>query len=151
MFTSKVKYIIKYSKPKILEEADVLELFVDYMESEGVDKNLVHLNIDANFADELAKKHKIVFTKEELYPLVDRCLANEWLKHKALGGKYNCLGLTTSGFGVVRSRQAKKNKLAERSYLKKTSDYIEEHKGIFILAGASIALATLVIRILGDS
>lgn len=75
-------------------------------------------------------------------------MANEWLEHAAMGaGKYGNLRLTTTGFGVAKSRQRKQELLNEKSIFKKTSDFIENHKGIFIVFGSAIALAGLLVKI----
>ena len=64
-----------------------------------------------------------------------------------MAGKYGQLGLTTTGLGVVRSRQRKAEALANRISLKKVSDYIEDHKGLFVALGAAIAVAGLLLKL----
>lgn len=128
-------------------EFDLLECFVEEMERRGENKNLIRLDVDAQLAMSLSEKLGCNITEERLQGFADRCLANEWLEHRVMGGKYLQLGLTTAGLGVVRSRQRKQQLLAQRSKLKRLSDYIEDHKGLFVALGASIALVSLLVKL----
>ena len=131
-------------------EFDLLELYVEEMERLGQSRNFVRFNIDDSMAGRIGSKLGSEVTVEQVQALADRCLANEWLEHTSLGaGKYGYLILTTSGFGVVRSRQRQREILAARSFLKKVSDYIVDHKGLFIVLGAAIALASLLVKLFG--
>jgi hypothetical protein len=57
---------------------------------------------------------------EQLKKYADRCLANEWIEHIVMGvGKYGQLSITTTGLGVVRSRQRKEEALSKRTLFKK--------------------------------
>lgn len=128
-------------------EFDLLEIFVTEMEQRGEKRNLIIFDIDQKMAGAVSDKVGVPVTLEEIQKLADRCLANEWLEHKVLAGKYGQLELSTSGFGVVRSLQRKQEKLANRSFLKKTSDYIEDHKGLFIALTVAIGLAGILVRL----
>lgn len=129
------------------DEFDLLEMFVDEMESRGENRNLVRLDVDEALADRFKQKSGKSITVESLQKLADKCLANEWLEHRVMGGKYHQLGLSTAGVGVVRSRQRKREILSNRSAMKKASDYIEEHKGLFVLLGVAVALAGVLARL----
>ena len=129
-------------------EFDLLELFTAEMEREGVNHKLVRLDIDSAVAEQMTKALYTPVTLEDLQRLADKCLANEWLEHAAMGaGKYGYLVLTSTGVGVIRSRQRKKEVLDARTTLKKISDYIEDHKGLFVALGALIALAGLLAKL----
>ncbi len=134
-------------KIKEITEFDILELYVLEMESEGANRNLVRISVDECMVSALRDKFGIEVTLENLYKLADICLANEWLEHRVMAGKYGQLGLTTTGLGVVRSRQRKAEVLANRTALKKASDYIEDHKGLFVALGAVVAVAGLLLKL----
>jgi|TARA_R110002050_G_scaffold268584_2_gene410725 hypothetical protein len=132
-------------------EFKILSFIVEHMESTGSTSKLVHLSIDQSFTDKLNSRFKENFTLQEIEKAADKCLAHEWLKHTALGdGKYGCIGITAKGVGVARSKERAAELKASRSWLKKTSDYIEDHKGILIFLGSLIALATFVLKITGE-
>lgn len=132
---------------KQVSEIDLLELYVDEMEREGANKNLVRISIDGALVEVFCAKHGTDITLEQLQKMADKCLANEWLEYRVLAGQYGMLGLTTAGFGVVRSRQRKQEALAKRTTLKKMSDYIEDHKGLFVAIGIAIALAGVLVSL----
>lgn len=129
-------------------EFDILQVFTEEMGKKGENRKHVRFNIDEEMVKKINSKFSSRISLEELKKLADKCLSNEWLEHTVLGaGQYGNLILTTTGFGVIRSRQRKLEMLAQRSFLKKTSDFIEDHKGLFIFLGAAIALAGLLVRI----
>jgi hypothetical protein len=106
-------------------EFDLLEIYVEEMERCGQSRTLIRLSVDDDVAERLRSKLGVEITLEQLQVLADKCLAHEWLEHTVHGGKYSALALTTTGLGVVHSRQRKAEALANRSRLKKVSDYIE--------------------------
>lgn len=129
-------------------EFDLLEVFTTEMEREGVNHKSVRLDIDAALAEQMTKARSTSVAVEDLQRLADKCLANAWLEHAVIGaGKYGHLVLTSTGVGVIRSRQRKKEALNARTNLKKISDYIEDHKGLFVALGALIALAGLLTKL----
>jgi hypothetical protein len=134
------------SRKKEIAEFDILELYVSEMESQGVNRNLITISVDESIASKLHERIGIKVTLDNLQRLADICLANEWLEHRTLAGKYGELGLTATGYGVVRSRQRKAELLANRSVLKKVSDYIEDHKGLFVALGAVVAIVSLLLK-----
>ena len=132
-------------------EEDIVEVFVEEMESWGENRKHVRLDIDESMVKRINDRKGRKIDLEQLRKYADRCLANEWLEHTVMGvGKYGQLSITTTGLGVVRSRQRKKEALANRTSFKKLSDYIEDHKGFFILLGATIAVAGLLIKLFGE-
>lgn len=129
-------------------EIDVLSIFVDKMESEGASRKLIRLSVDDAFVEHLNDKLGVATSLEPIQKLTDRCLANEWLEHTILGsGKYGFLAITAMGLGVVRSKQKSEEMKQSRSNLKKLSDAIEDHKGLFIVLGALLALATVALKL----
>ena len=138
-------------KPKNKEptEVDLLNEFVIEMERVGQSKNLVFLNVDETMANSVASKLKIDANIQKLEHLADRCLANEWLQRTGLGGNpYSSLSITATGLGIVRSTQKKQEALANRSRLKKCSDYIEDHKGLFLAFGAFLTILSMALSII---
>jgi hypothetical protein len=130
------------------KETDVLAMFVDEMEALGRNRQLVDLTVNAEFAARLGAKLKAPVELDFVQKLIDRCLANEWLEHTALGaGKYGMLRITTTGLGVVRSKQRSEELKSSRSAIKQLSDVIEEHKGLFIAIGAIAAIAAVIARL----
>ena len=130
-------------------EFDLLSIFVREMESHGVSHKLIRIDIDDALVAQMGAFLFIKVSLEEMQRLADKCFANEWLEHAYMGAQYGGLQLTTSGFGVVRSKQRKQESLAKRSIAKKTSDYVEDHKGLVIVLGILIGAAGLFIRGIG--
>ena len=95
------------------------------------------MSVDDAMVSLITKKLGRTATLDQLHCLTDKCLENEWLEHRVMAGKYEALGLTTTGFGVVRSRQRQRENLANRTGFKKVSDYIENHKGLMIALGVA--------------
>lgn len=140
------------SKPKHFNEYDFLDLFFQEMLATGQAENLVRLSVNARMVEEIYEKSTISITEKHLQTIADICLANSWVEHTSLGvGQYGDLKLTSTGFGVVKSKQRQMELLNNRSVLKKISDYIEDHKGLFILLGIIIALASLLTKYYGSS
>ena len=129
-------------------EFDLLEIYVDEMERCGQNRKFIRLSIDDDMVAKIRSKFDSEIMLEQLQALADKCLAHEWLEYTVLGDKYNALALSTTGLGVVGSRQHKKADLVNRSLLKRGSDYVENHKGLFAGLTAAIALATLLIKLL---
>lgn len=134
-----------------MPEFKILSYIVDHMESTGTTYKLVQLSVDQEFTDDINTKYQTSFTLSEIEKATDKCLAHEWLKHTAMGGtKYSFLGITPKGVGAARSKQRAAELEASRTWLKKASDYIEDHKGILIFFGSSIALATFILKVTGE-
>jgi len=135
-------------KEKALTEFDLLSLFVDEMVRQGVSKNLVHMNIDDEMAAKASAKAGRDIVTEDLKRLADKCFAAEWLQHSTISERYSYLQLTSTGLGVVRSRQAKQERLSNRTIFKKASDFIEDHKGLIAALSFLLALAGAITTIL---
>ena len=134
------------------DEYDFLNLFYQEMLEAGQSRNLVRLSVNARMVEEIYDKSSLLVTEDKLQRAADICLANSWIKHTTMGvGQYGNLQLTTNGFGVAKSKQKQVELQNNRSILKKTSDYIEEHKGLLILLGFIVALAGLLIKYHGSN
>jgi hypothetical protein len=129
-------------------EFNLLEIYVKEMERLGETRKNVYLDVDDSIATQIGKAICAKVTLEQVQCLADRCLANECLEHNFVGsGKYGQLSLTATGFGIVRSIQRKEEALVNRTFLKKASDYIEDHKGLFVALTVAIALAGLLLKL----
>jgi hypothetical protein len=134
-----------------MAEFKILSYIAEQMEITGTTYKLVQLSIDQQFTDDINAKYQTSFTLSEIEKATDKCLAHEWLKYTASGGtKYSRLGITPKGVGAARSKQRAAELKASRTWLKKSSDYIEEHKGILIFFGSVIALATFILKVTGE-
>lgn len=137
-------------RTKKATEYDLLRLFVLQMEENGVPRNVIHLDVDQAAVDMMRDKLNVVTTLEDVQRLADKCLAHEWLEHRFLGaGQYGSLSLTATGHGVVRSLQIKEAAKASRSFLKRASDYVEDHKGLFVVVGVLIAITGVLTKLGG--
>ena len=134
-----------------MPEFKLLNNVVDYMESTGSTYKLVTLAVDEKLVSEINSHNDTNYTLNELEKAADKCLAHEWLTHATMGGgKYGSLRVTPKGVGAARSKRKAEELKASRTWLKKSSDYIEDHKGILIFFGACIALATFILKVTGE-
>lgn len=109
----------------------------------------VRFDVDHKLVEELYDRYGFQPSIDELKKIVDRCYSREWLEHAYLGsGRHNGLKLTTKGMGVATSKRKSEELRKNRSLPKRTSDYIEDHKGLFLLLGSFIAITGLIISIL---
>ena len=122
-------------KPDKFNEYDFLFLFYQQMLALGQSHNLIRLSVNARMVEEIYEKSKIPVNENELQDVADICLANRWIERTTMGGDQYCnFLLTTAGFGVVKSKLKQTELLANRTFFKKASDSIVEHKGIIDLA-----------------
>lgn len=129
----------------------ILDNVINYMEENGQTYKFVCVSINEELVKEINDSSKKQFTLEQLQKAADKCLAHEWLKHTSYGGdKYGRLQITPKGIGAARSRKRAQELKATRGLLKKLSDYIEDHKGLFVVLGFLLALATFTLKIMGD-
>jgi hypothetical protein len=131
-------------------EFKLLNNIIDYMESTGSTYKLVSLAINEELVGEINNGNDTKYSLSELEKAADKCLAHEWLTHVNIGsGKYDSLQITPKGVGAARSKRKSDELKASRSWLKKLSDIIEDHKGLLIFLAAALALATFVLKLLG--
>ncbi|WP_199103897.1 hypothetical protein [Aquitalea sp. ASV11] len=132
-----------------MPEFKILSNIIDFMEANGATAKEVTFEVDQNLADEINSKHGTKYSITDLQKAADKCIANEWVVHRALGEKYKCLGITSKGVGAARSRAKAEEIRASRNLAKKISDYIDDHKGLFVFLGFLIALTTLASKFWG--
>ncbi|GBO53003.1 hypothetical protein APA_804 [Pseudanabaena sp. lw0831] len=118
------------------------------MEANGVTSQVVKFEVDQKFANEISSKYGIRYTVSDLKKAVDKCLANEWLAQRSFE-KYKDIGITPKGVGAARSKIKSEENKSSQTIIKKASDYIEEHKGLFVFFGFLIALATFASKFFG--
>lgn len=141
----------KKINPQEATAFDLLHLYVEEMENCGANRQTMWIEINESFVDKLsAQGFEITLTSAQ--KLADQCIANEWLEHNGRTGKhqYDNLELTATGLGIVRSRQQRQKQLEARGLLKRISDYIEDHKGLFVALGAALGLVTLLVKLLSN-
>lgn len=132
-------------------EFKLLYNVIDYMESNGLTYKMVQLTVNKELTEEINKTSEKSYSIQELERAADICFAHDWLEQTVLGaGKYAMLKITPKGVGAARSKRRAEQERAARGILKKTSDYIEDHKGLFIILGFLLGLATLSLKIFGD-
>jgi len=125
----------------------ILNHVVDYMEETGSTYMLVSFSIEQAEVDKINSKNGTNFSLEDIENATDKCLAHEWLAYSSMGSKYRNLRITPKGIGVARSRSKSEELKLTRTRLKKMSDYIDEHKGLFILLALVLGLATFGLKI----
>ena len=130
----------------------ILGNVVNFMEEKGLTQKVVTFGVDEPLVNEIYESTGIQYSIESLRSAVDVCLAHEWIEKATMGGgNYRSLRITQKGIGVYRSKRLQEIGNQDRSSLKKLSDYIEDHKGLFIVLGFAVTLITLVIKIYGDT
>jgi hypothetical protein len=130
-------------------EFKILSNIIAYMETNGATSKTVTLSIDQDLTDEINTEHKTHYTLDDLQRAAAKCLAHEWIERTSLDRMYTNLRITPKGIGVAQSKAKSDELKASRSWLKKTSDYIEDHKGLFVVFGFLLALATFASKFFG--
>lgn len=133
-----------------MPEFKILNNVIDYMESTGTTYKLVSISIDQSIVDEINKDNKTNYTQQELEKATDKCLAYEWLTHRSCGNKYRNLVITPKGVGAARSKRKAEELKSSRSLIKRVSDYIEDHKGLFVVLGFIVTVGTFALKIFGE-
>lgn len=133
-----------------MPEFKILNNVIDYMEETGSTSKVVSFSIEQDLVDKINSKNGTNFSLEDIEKATDKCLAHEWLDHSALGSKYGNLRITPKGVGAARSRAKAEELKRSRSWLKKVSDYIEDHKGLFIVLAFLLGLATFGLKLFGE-
>lgn len=132
------------------EEQVILFHFVDTMEKEGHTINIVHISFTDSEREIINQKYKIQITIEKMEEVLNRLLSHEYLKYTTMGGEpFSNLQLTLKGLGIVNSIRSKEEQKKQKSFLKRASDYVEDHKGLFLALGFVIALTTLFLNLKG--
>ncbi|QIL88592.1 hypothetical protein GNX18_01510 [Microbulbifer sp. SH-1] len=132
-----------------MNEYKLLIHILECCEESGNRHDHVRFDVDHKLLEELYDRYGLQPSIDELKKIVDRCYSREWLEHAYLGsGRHNGLKLTKKGMGVATSKRKSEELRKNRLLPKKISDYIEDHKGLFLLLGSVIAIAGLIISIL---
>jgi hypothetical protein len=132
-----------------MDEYKLLIHILEFCEENGNRHENVHFDVDHELVEEIYDRYGVQPSIDELKTIVDRCYAREWLEHAYIGsGRHNGLKLTSKGMGVATSKRKSEELLEKRPLLKMVSDYIEDHKGLFVLLGSLTALAGLIISYL---
>lgn len=132
-----------------MPEFKILANIIGFMEANGVTAKVVTFEVDQKLADEINSAHGTDYSVSDLEKAVDKCVANEWIAHRSLGEKYKYLAITPKGVGAARSKARSEEIKASRTRLKMVSDYIEDHKGLFVALGFLVALATFASKFFG--
>ena len=127
------------------DEFDILAVFVATAEAKGLKPSWDVQPVNHEFIARLNAKHQASLTLEQAHQLVNKCVANEWLESKDYS-KHESLAITAAGVGVVRSRIKSAEARRNRTVLKKLSDTIEDHKGLFVALGVFIARLKLLLQ-----
>jgi len=125
-----------------------LSIFYDKMIYEGKNYQVVTLSIDDSFLCILNEKLRDKLSLKDTERLADICFANGWIKLTTMGSKYNNLQLTATGLGIVKSKIRQIQDLRSRSVLKKFADYIDDHKGLFILLSFLVSFLSFAVAVL---
>lgn len=134
----------------VTPEFKILNHVIDFMESKGLTHKTVWVSIDEELVEKVNAENKSAYTLDELKRAADKCLANEWLERVEISGGYGSLRITQKGLGAARSRRKIEALRESRSIFKKTSDYIEDHKGLIMVLGFLVALAALALKLFED-
>jgi len=138
---------------KLSADLALLYFVVDLLEEKGVSHKLEMFTINESLVVRINYKFSTSFSIIELQKAADKCTAHEWIEKitkEIAGNKHTNLGITQKGIGVARSKRMADEIKAKRSFFKKASDYIEDHKGLFILLGSIIGLTMLALKIFGE-
>jgi hypothetical protein len=133
------------------EEQAILFHFVDTMEKEGHTINLVHISFTDSEREIINKQYNTKITNETMEEILNRLLSHEYIKHTTFGSEaFSNLQLTLKGLGIVNSIRNREEQKKQKSFLKKASDYVEDHKGLFLAFGFVVTLITLILKFKGD-
>jgi len=114
---------------------NILDVFYQEMLKQGKPYNLVCLTLDVKMIDVFDDSGELN-TPETLKASINTCIANEWIHQVcATDTQYSNLQLTTTGFGIAKSKRMQKELQKNTPTLKKVSLCIEEYKGLGILLG----------------
>jgi hypothetical protein len=131
---------------------EILNYLLDYMESSGTTYNLVKFDADEEFTDDINKENDANYSVADIEQAVDKCLAHEWLGHVTMHrNRYNNLGVTQKGVEEAVLKLKVDGLIYSRPWPKKASDYISDHKGLFVFVSFLMALVTFSLKFLGDN
>ncbi len=105
-----------------MDEYKLLIHVLEFCEENGNRHSNVHFDVDHKLVEELYDRYGVQPSIDELKQI--------------------------EGMGVATSKRKSEELRKNRPLPKKVSDYIEDHKGLFVLLGSCIALAGLIISFL---
>ncbi|PRM96017.1 hypothetical protein CJ673_03825 [Aliarcobacter cryaerophilus] len=133
------------------EERVFLEYFVNTMEQEGLTLKAVYISFTQEELQKINKIYSTNISMSQMETNLNKLLSHEHLKHAFIGeDKFSGLQLTLKGLGVVNSLKKKEESNKNKGMLKRVSDYVEDHKGIFLVLGFLITLITLFLKFKGN-
>ena len=127
-----------------MPEFKIINHVLDYMESTGSSAKASTVAITQNLVEKINSNHHSNYTLEDFEKAVAKCLANEWMEHAMLGSKR----VTAKGIEAVRAKNKEDELVSSNSTLKKVSDYIDSHKGLFLISGSFITIVTFALNML---
>ena len=130
-------------------EKVILFYFVDEMEKTGATYKTIHRSFTVDELKLINEKYSIIMSLNEMEQTLNKLLANEYIKHLSLGGKFQNVGITLKGVGIVNSLRKKEEQRQNRTIIKKFSDMIIEHQGIMAVLGATLVIIGFVLRYKG--
>lgn len=132
-----------------MDEYKLLIHILELCERNGTRHDHIYFDVNNDLVENLYRDCGVRCTVEDLKIITDCCYTRGWVTHTSIGnGKYIQLQLTTKGMGVAYSKRKSDDLKKNRTRLKKTSDYIDDHKGLFVLLGALIAISSLIIPLI---
>lgn len=132
-----------------MPEFKILSNIIARMETNGETYEMVTFSIDQELVNEINTKYQTTYTVDDLKIAANKCLAHSWIERISLDQMYTYLRITPKGIGAVRSKIKSEELKLSRTWLKKTSDYIEDHKGLFAVLGFLVASITLASKFFG--
>ena len=132
-----------------MDEFKLLIHILEFCEGSGNRASNFHFDVDHELVEKLYERYGVQPSIDELKTIVDRCYARQWLDRTCMGSsRHSGFKLTSKGMGIANSKRKSQQRRQSRPLVKKVSDYMEDHKGLFILAGFLITLASLIISYL---
>lgn len=125
----------------------ILSYFIEAMEENGVKHHLISVDFDDATLSSIQEKYHVTIDSNNKSSVLNKLLSHEYIQYSYFGGQeYFGIQITSKGVGVINSIKAKEEQLEKRSFFKKISDGIENHKGLATFVGAMIAIITLILK-----
>lgn len=125
----------------------LLNFLVTEMEEEGFVISNYIFGLDQEFIEACNAFCGTDSLLDEYHDILHQCITHNYITHRTMS-PLTCLAITQKGMAVVSSNRRTKEKSEARTCLKKISDLILDHQGLIAASGITIALVTLIIKIL---
>ncbi|MCL9682740.1 hypothetical protein [Legionella maioricensis] len=126
------------------------ELLLNFLVSEMEKKGLVITNYTFALDNEFVRAcNEFCGTSSKIdkyREILQQCITHEYIRNKTVS-PLTCLAITQKGVGIVSSNRRSKEIDDSKTCLKKLSDIVLEHHGLFIAIGVILALITLFIKL----